>query len=103
MGSDFGAPYSGIQYFGGCWDFGHDDFGKRDAMAVLAEAVRQCADRDQRERQEVRDALAYLERHAGCMARVNAFRRALNVVPPLDRHVAALAAFRALAASLARP
>lgn len=84
-------------------DFGHDDFGKRDAFNVLIEAVRQCAEDDQRERRDVRDALAYLERESGCTARLGAFRRALDIISPLERQTAAAAALNALAASMARP
>lgn len=74
MAQDFGKPYSGIQYFSGLWDdVTADTLGKRDAMAVLADAVPLCGEEDQRQRREVRDAFAYLERHSGCTARLSAF------------------------------
>lgn len=100
MVQDFGKAYNSIHHFSGLWDFGHDDFGKRDAMAVLAEAVRQCVEDDQRQRQEVKDALAYLERQSGCTGRLRAFRKALDTEHPTDRQNAARAAYVALAASM---
>lgn len=104
MADDFASPYSGIQYFSGLWDDGYaDTCGKRDALAVLIEAVRQCGEDDQRQRREFRDALAYLDRHSGCTSRLNALRRAFDIPTAIERQAQAAAALRALVNTMARP
>jgi len=53
--------------------------GKRDAMAMLADAAGCCFDEDVRQRPELRRALEYLARETDRAVYVNRFRKALDV------------------------
>lgn len=51
--TDFASPYRKVPYFGIWAEETADDYGKRDAMAVLADAAGCCFDDDVRQRQEL--------------------------------------------------
>jgi hypothetical protein len=59
---DFAKPYSRVQHFGLWASESADEYGKRDAMAILADAAGRCFDEDMPQRQELQDALEYLAR-----------------------------------------
>ena len=93
--NDYGRIHRGVAWFGIWATDTADDYGKRDALTVLAGAVEICADEDMREDREVRGALDYLMRQ-GHDKRVRAFQRALEVMHPDERRQAAKAALDAI-------
>lgn len=94
--SDFSKTYRRVPFFGIWAEDTADTFGARDAMAILAAAVEQCQDDDLRHRQDVLDALTYLEEHAGHPRAVGAFKLALDELHPVKRRNAAHQAYQAL-------
>jgi hypothetical protein len=60
--SDFASPYRKVAYFGLWAEETADQYGKRDAMDVLADAAGCCFDDDVRQRPELLRALEYLAR-----------------------------------------
>ena len=93
---DFAKQYSRVQYFGLWASESADEYGKRDAMAILADAAGRCIDDDMRQRREVLDALEYLARVTSRAVYVNRFRKALDEPNPAVRFRAAGDAYRAL-------
>jgi hypothetical protein len=93
---DFSKPYRKVTYFGLWADDTADDYGKRDAMAILADAARRCFDEDMRQRQELQNALDYLARATSRAVYLNRFRKALDEPNPAGRFRAALDAYNAL-------
>jgi hypothetical protein len=93
---DFAKPYQKVTYFGLWAEETADDYGKRDAMAILADAAGRCYDQDMRQRQELRDALDYLARVTSRAVYINRFRKALEEPNPAVRFRAAGDAYRAL-------
>jgi len=57
---DFAKPYKKVQYFGLWAEETADQYGKRDAMAILADAAGRCFDEDMRQRRELLEAFDYL-------------------------------------------
>jgi carbohydrate-binding DOMON domain-containing protein len=86
-----------VPYFGVWADETADFYGKRDAMAVLAEAAGRCFDDDVRQRQELVHALEYLTRETSRAVYVARFRKALDEPNPVIRFRAANDAYKALA------
>ena len=64
MTEDFARPYRQVGHFGIWADETGDDYGKRDAVAVIRGAVIECYDEDMRTR-EVAAALGWLVKHGG--------------------------------------
>jgi uncharacterized protein (DUF4415 family) len=95
--NDFASPYRKVPYLGIWADETADQYGKRDAMAVLADAAGCCFDDDVRQRPELGRALAYLARETSRAVYVNRFRKALEEPNPVIRFRAAGDAYRALA------
>jgi hypothetical protein len=79
---NFASPYRKVPYFGIWADETADQYGKRDAMAVLADAAGCCFDDDVRQRPELGRALAYLARETSRAVYVNRFRKALRRAEP---------------------
>jgi hypothetical protein len=94
---DFSSPYRKVPYFGIWAEETADDYGKRDAMAVLADAAGCCFDDDVRQRQELRRALDYLARETSRAVYVARFRKTLDEPNPVMRFRAANDAYTALA------
>lgn len=94
---DFASPYWKVPYFGLWAEESADHYGKRDAMAVLADAAGCCFDDDVRQRPELRHALEYLARETSRTVYVSRFRKALDEPNPVIRFQAANDAWRALA------
>jgi hypothetical protein len=94
---DFASPYRKVPYFGIWAEETADQYGKRDAMAVLADAAGCCFDDDVRQRPELRRALEYLARETGSPVYVNRFRKALDEPHSVTRFQAAGNAYKALA------
>jgi hypothetical protein len=92
---DFSKPYRKVTYFGLWADDTADDYGKRDAMAILADAARRCFDEDMRQRQELQNALDYLARATSRAVYLNRFRKALDEPDPAVRFRAARDAYNA--------
>ena len=93
--TDFGRPYRKVAYFGLWAAETADDYGRRDAVTVLAGAAEVCTDEDMREDREVLSALAYLGRE-GHEKRAARFRKALDVPSPAERRRAAADAVHAI-------
>jgi hypothetical protein len=93
---DFARPYQKVAYFGLWAEESADEYGKRDAMAILADAAGRCVDDDMRQRQEVLDAIEYLARVTNCPVDLNRFRKALDEPNPSVRFRAAGEAYKAL-------
>ena len=87
-------PESGV--FGLWAEDSADAYGKRDAMAILADAAGRCFDEDMRPRREVQNALDYLARVTSRAVYVNRFRKALDEPNPVVRFRAAGDAYNAL-------
>jgi hypothetical protein len=100
---DYASPYRKVPYFGIWAEETADHYGKRDAMAVLADAAGCCFDDDVRQRPELRGALEYLARETSCAVYVNRFRKALDEPSPVTRFQAANDAYRALARRIGVP
>jgi hypothetical protein len=94
---DFSRPYRKVPYFGIWAEETADQYGKRDAMAVLADAAGCCFDDDVRQRQELLRALDYLARETSRAVYVRRFRKALDEPNPVMRFRAANDAYKALA------
>lgn len=69
--ADITKPYKGVAYFGLWAVETADDYGKRDALAVLHDAVEATQDRDLRHNHELIDVLDYLTEHSGSRAAVS--------------------------------
>ena len=95
MTDDFSKPFRGVAYFGIWATDTADDYGRREALTVLRGAVDSCIDDDMRDNREVAAALSYLAR-TGHQKRARAFRKALDVQHPQERHRAAGDALHAL-------
>lgn len=91
----FSNAYRGVHYFGHWAEETADDFGTRDALAVLRVAVERCAEEDMRTA-EVMAALAYLEPLATRGGAFRAFRAGLGLPDPASRLVAVLAAYEGI-------
>jgi hypothetical protein len=94
---DFARPYRKVLYFGIWAEESADQYGKRDAMAVLAEPAGCCFDDDVRQRPELLRAINYLARETSRAVYVNRFRKALDEPNPVMRFRAANDARKALA------
>jgi hypothetical protein len=94
---DFARPYRKVPYFSIWAEETADLYGKRDAMAVLADAAGRCFDDDVRQRPELRRALEYLARETSRAVYINRYRKALDEPNPVIRFRAAGDAYRALA------
>ena len=94
---DFSRPYGRVQHFGLWAAESADRYGKRDAVAILADAAGRCFDEDMRQQRELLDALDYLARMTSCPVYVSRFRKALDEPNPAVRFRAAGDAYRALA------
>lgn len=93
MTEDFGRPYRQVGYFGIWADETGDDYGKRDAVAVIRGAVIDCYDEDMRTK-EVAAALAWLVKHGGIKeGTARAFSQALELSDSLARATAARAVY----------
>ena len=92
---DFASPYRKVPYFGIWAEETADQYGKRDAMAVLADAAGCCFDDDVRPRPELRRTLEYLARETSRAVYVNRFRKALDEPNPVLRFQGANDAWRA--------
>jgi hypothetical protein len=86
-----------VPYFGIWAEETADHYGKRDAVAVLADAAGSCFDDDVRRRPELLRALEYLARETSRAVYVNRFRKALDEPNPVIRFQAANDACKALA------
>ena len=85
MTEDFARPYRQVGHFGIWADETGDDYGKRDAVAVIRGAVIDCYDEDMRTK-EVAAALGWLVKHAGLREGVaRAFRQALDIPDAMAR------------------
>ena len=85
MTEDFGRPYRQVGYFGIWADETGDDYGRRDAVAVIRGAVIDCYDEDMRTG-EVAAALAWLVKHGGIKeGTARAFRQALDHTDAMAR------------------
>jgi hypothetical protein len=93
--NDYSKPYRGVAYFGLWATETADDYGRRDAAAILAAAAEVCSDEDVREDREVRAALAYLVQQ-GHDKRARQFRQALDIQHPHQRRQAAADAVNAI-------
>jgi hypothetical protein len=93
--ADFSKPYSDVAYFGIWASETADDYGSRDAVAVLTAAVKRCADEDMREDRDTADALAYLTAQ-GHDKRAAQFRKALDLINPMERRQATAKAVNAI-------
>ena len=97
--NDYSKPYRGVAWFGLWATDTADDYGRRDAVTVLAGAAEVCQDEDMRQDREVRAALDYLMRQ-GHEKRVRQFRRALDIEQPHQRRQAAADAVHAIHAAM---
>jgi hypothetical protein len=95
MTDDFSKPFRGVAWFGIWATDTADDYGRREALLVLAGAIDMCMDDDMRNNPEVGRALSYLAR-TGHEKRARAFRRALDVHHPQERRKAAADALHAM-------
>ena len=95
MTDDFSKPYREVVWFGLWAHETADDYGKREALTVLAGAVDCCTEDDMRENREVIAALTWLVGQ-GHDKRARAFRKALDVPHPVERRQAAAATLHAL-------
>jgi hypothetical protein len=77
----FSKPYQGVKHFGHFVEEAADQYGRRDAMAVLADAVQRCIDEDMRTA-EVFAALDYLAASATRQWPFQQFRRSLDMTNP---------------------
>jgi hypothetical protein len=102
MEHDFSKPYRGVQYFGVWADESADDYGKRDAMAVLCAAVACCYDEDARTA-EVAAALAYLTNHGLKPTMARAFNQALDMPDSTARATCARATYSLMCRHLGHP
>lgn len=93
---DFAKSYKKVQYFGLWAEETADQYGKRDAMAILADAAGRCFDEDMRQRRELLDALEYLAQVTSRAVYVNRFKKALEEPNPAIRFRAAGDAYKAL-------
>ena len=93
--NDYSKPYRGVAWFGLWASDTADDYGRRDAVKVLADAAERCLDEDMREDREVRGALAFLMDN-GHEKPARAFRQALEVPHPHQRRQAAADAVHAI-------
>lgn len=95
---DFAKPYRNrkVAYFGLFAEESADSYGKKDALAILADAAGRCFDEDMRQRQDVQDAMEYLASLNSRAVYVTRFRKALDVTDPAVRFRAAGDAYRAL-------
>lgn len=80
----FSDAYRGVKYFGVWAEETADTFGRRDALAVLQDAVDRCADEDMRTDQ-VAAALVFLAASATRQGAFRAFRVGLDLHDPTDR------------------
>jgi hypothetical protein len=101
--TDFASRYPKVPYFGIWAEETADQYGKRDAMAVLADAAGCCFDDDVRLRLELQRALEYLARETSRVVYVNRFRKALDEPNPVIRFQTANNACRALARRIGLP
>ena len=103
MTQDFGQPYRQVGYFGIWADETGDDYGRRDAVAVIRSAVIDCYDEDMRTR-EVAAALAWLVKHGGLKeGTAQAFRQALDMTDALARSTCARATYDVMCRHLDSP
>jgi hypothetical protein len=94
---DYAKPYKDVPYFGVWAEETANIYGARDALAVLAEAVRRTYETDLRHDQATLEALDYLtDRAGGRLPAARAFRAALAIVSPAERVQAASKAYSAL-------
>ena len=93
---DYAKPYKGVQFFGLFADETADTYGCRDALAILAAAVDQTADRDLQEDQDTREALAFLIDQYGRLPAARAYQAALSIQHPIERREAVRAAYNHL-------
>jgi hypothetical protein len=100
---DFASPYRKVAYFGLWAEETADQYRKRDAMGVLADAAGCCFDDDVRQRPELLRALDYLARETSRAVYVRRFQKALDEPNPVIRFQAANDAWRALARRIGLP
>lgn len=86
---DFSERYRGVAHFGLWAEEAADDFGARDAWALLCEAVRRCPCEDITLDNRVANALAWFEQRMVRKQSVRNFRKALDVHDPMQRFFAA--------------
>ena len=98
---DYSKPYRGVAWFGLWASDTADDYGRRDAVKVLADAAERCFDEDMREDRDVRGALAYLM-DTGHDKRAVQFRQALEIEQPHQRRQAAADAVHAIHRAMGR-
>lgn len=91
----FHKPYTGVKYFGVWAEETADTFGRRDALAVLADVRDRCRDEDMRN-DHTAAALAYLERSATRTAAFRRFRKALDMTDPEERGQSIAATLQAI-------
>jgi len=99
MAKDFAQPYRNVPYFGIWADETADDFGRRDACAVIRDAVMRCYDEDMRT-PDLSAALDYLTAHGVKDGIARSFRAALDTPDPAARLIAARAVYDALGRAL---
>jgi hypothetical protein len=100
---DFASPYRKVAYFGLWAQETADQYGKRDAMGVLADAAGCCLDDDVRQRPELLRALEYLcPRNQPRRLRA-AFQKGPRRTKPVIGFQAANDAWRALARRIGLP
>lgn len=91
----FSEIYRRVAYFGHWADDTADTFGRRDALAILRDAVERCGDQDMRT-SDVDTALAYLEAIGTRQRAFADFRLGLGLLDPFERSQAVLCAYRAI-------
>lgn len=91
----FSEPYKGVAYFGHWAEGPAEVLGRRDALAILADAVGRCGDQDMRTA-DVKAALEYLKRSATRQGPLDHFRRSLDLVDPENRMQSVTVAYEAI-------
>lgn len=103
MTDDFARPYRDVGYFGIWAEETGDDYGRRDAVAVIRGAVIDCYEEDMRTR-EVAAALAWLVKHGGIKeGTARAFRQALDMPDATARATCARATYDLICRHLDSP
>ena len=91
----FSEIYRRVAYFGWWADDTADTFGRRDALAILRDAVERCGEQDMRT-SDVSAALAYLEAIGTRQRAFIDFRAGLDLPDALERSQAVLRAYKAV-------
>lgn len=93
---DFSKKYRGVAHFGLWADEAADRYGDRDAWNILCDAIKRCTTEDIRDASQVSEALVWFEKKLSRPRPVKDFRKALEIIDPVQRFFAAQAALKTL-------